>query len=278
VAPHGISGAILNSLQACTLCAALAGADESVVCASAFNDYFVDKWLSVDPRFKLAIVVASQDPQAAVAEIKRLGQTAQVAAVAVPMTDTLLGNRRWWPIYDAAHDAGLPILLHGSGAEGVIQGAPTLAGGVCDSYIERYLGMAQVAEANLTSLIFSGTLERHRDLKFVFVEFGFLWLLPLLWRMDRAWRNLRHEVPWVTESPIDYVHRQIRFSTQPLDEPRDPRDLERLGSLIGWEHLCFSSDYPHWDNEMPGHVFRSLALADRRRVLHDNAVQTFRLS
>ena len=46
--------------------------------------------------------------------------------------------------------------------------------------------------------------------------------------MERTWRSLRHETPWVKRSPIDYVHDHIRFSTQPLDEPDDPRDLDRL--------------------------------------------------
>jgi predicted TIM-barrel fold metal-dependent hydrolase len=275
---YRIGTAILNSLQATSLCAVLAGADESVVLASAFNDYFVDTWLTREPRFRLAITVPPQDVAAAVAEIERLGDRTDVAAVALPMIDALLGDRRWWPIYEAARLRGLPILVHGSGTEGVVQGAPRLAGGIADSYIERYLGMTQLAEAQIANLVFSGTLERFRDLKFVFVEFGFIWLVPLLWRMDRAWRQLRYEVPWVKRSPIDYVHAQCRFTTQPMDEPSNPRELETMIGLVGTDHLCFASDYPHWDNEMPGQVLRSLPPAVQRRVFRDNARETFRIS
>jgi predicted TIM-barrel fold metal-dependent hydrolase len=111
----------------------------------------------------------------------------------------------------------------------------------------------------------------------VFVEFGFLWLLPTLWRMDRVWRQLRREVPWVRRSPIDAVARQCRFTTQPTDEPDNPHHFETLTSMLGYEHLCFSSDYPHWDNEMPGHVFRHLPEPARQQVFRDNALRTFRI-
>jgi hypothetical protein len=274
---HGVGVAVLNSLHAASICAALANADESIVFASAFNSYFVDRWLARDQRFSLAIAVPSQDPEAAAAEVERLGAHPQVAAVAVPLLNVPLGDRRWYPIYRAASRWNLPILVHGSGAEGVFQGAPAFAGGSVETYLERYLAMTQIAEANIASLVFSGTFERFQALKFVFVEFGFLWLLPLLWRMDRAWRQLRHEVPWTRRSPIDYVHEHCRFTTQPMDEPADPRELDALMGMLGCDVLCFSSDYPHWDNEMPGQVLTRLPGDVKRRVFAENARQTFRL-
>jgi predicted TIM-barrel fold metal-dependent hydrolase len=275
---HRIGAAVLNSIQSCALCTVLSSVEESIVFAAAFNDFFIDKWLSADSRYRLAIAVPSQDPCAAVAEIERVGKHPQVVAVALPMLNVLLGDRRWWPIYEAARRAELPILLHGSGTEGIFTGAPGLAGGLMDSYVERYLAMTHVAEANIANLIFSGTFEKFSGLKFVFVEFGFLWLLPLMWRMDRAWRHLRHGCPWVKRSPIDYVYEQCRFSTQPMDEPADTDDLDRLVSMIGYDPLCFSSDYPHWDNEMPAHLIGRLPASARRKVFHDNAMQTFRMN
>jgi predicted TIM-barrel fold metal-dependent hydrolase len=274
---HGIDAAILNCLQTATICAALGSIDESVVLASAFNDFFADQWLPKDKRLKFAIAVPSQDPEAAAAEIHRFRDNPQVVAISLPLMNILLGNKRWWPIYAAAQEVGRPILLHVSGTEGSYHGAPMSAGGVPDSYAERYVTLSQAGEANVNSLIFSGTLEKFPDLNFAVVEYGFLWVLPLSMRMDRIWRQLRHETPWVRKSPIDYLHERFKFATQQIEEPRSPKDMETLISMLGADLLCFSTDYPHWDNDMPLASLRQLSPDARRMIFSENAAKLFRL-
>jgi predicted TIM-barrel fold metal-dependent hydrolase len=122
----------------------------------------------------------SQDPNASAAEIRRVGKHSQVCAVAVPPIAMALGNRYWWPVYEAAQELDLPILLHVTGAEGIYAGAPMPAGGQPDTYIERYVTLSQAAEANLTSLIMNGIFERFPRLRVLFVEYGFVWPLPAL--------------------------------------------------------------------------------------------------
>ena len=186
-----------------------------------------------------------------------------MVAVAVPPLATLLGNRYWWPIYEAAQEMDLPILLHVTGAEGIYAGAPMPAGGQPDTYIERYVTLSQGAEANLVSLIMNGTFERFPRLRVLFTEYGVIWPIASMLRMDRLWRGLRHEVPWVKKSPIDYVNEHVWFSTQPLEEPRQHEDLAALLRMVGIGNICFSTDYPHWDNDMPMQSLRSLAADDR---------------
>ena len=105
---NDISIAVLNSLQSGALCAVHASVDESIVIAQAANDYYIDQWLSVDRRLTYAPVIPSQDPAAAALEIRRVGQHGQVTAIAVPPISILMGNRYWWPIYEAASDMGPP--------------------------------------------------------------------------------------------------------------------------------------------------------------------------
>ena len=274
---NDISAVLLNSLQSGALCAVQASADESIVIASAVNDLFIDTWLPVDQRLRYAPVVSSQDPAAAAAEIRRVGGHRQVAAIAVPPIATLLGNRYWWPVYAAACDMGLPIVLHVTGSESVYAGAPMPSGGLPDSYIERYVTLGQGAEANLNSLVMNGIFERFPSLKILFLEYGFVWPIPVMLRMDRLWRGLRREVPWVKKSPIDTVNEHVWFATQPIEEPRDPRDLEHLVRMVGVGNLCFSTDYPHWDNDMPMQSFRMLPEADRNRIMRSNARDVLRL-
>ena len=274
---NDISAVLLNSLQSGALCAVQASVDESIVIASAVNDFFIDKWLPVDQRLRYAPVVSPQDPAAAAAEIRRVGRHKQVAAIALPPIATLLGNRYWWPIYEAACDMGLPIVLHVTGSEGVYAGAPMPAGGTPDTYIERYVTLGQAAEANLNSLVMNGIFERFPTLKFLFLEYGFVWPIPVMLRMDRLWRGLRHEVPWVKKSPIEYVNEHVWFATQPIEEPREPRDLEHIVRMVGVGNLCFSTDYPHWDNDMPRQSFRMLPEADRNRIMRLNARDVLQL-
>ena len=274
---HKIDIAVLNSLQTGALCAVFASVDEANVIATAANDYVLDTWLPADPRFTYAPVVPSQDPAAAAAEIRRVGGHRQVVAVAVPQIAILLGNRYWWPIFEAAQEMDLPVLLHVTGTDGIYAGAPMPAGGLPDTYIERYVTLSQAAEANLVSLVMNGTFERFPRLRVLFTEYGVIWPIASMLRMDRLWRGLRHEVPWVRKSPIDYVNEHVWFSTQPLEEPRDPADLARLMGMVGIGNICFSTDYPHWDNDMPMQSLRSLDPADRDRIMRQNARDVLRL-
>jgi predicted TIM-barrel fold metal-dependent hydrolase len=275
---HGIGLAVLNSLQTGAWCATLASTEESIVIASAANDYYIQTWLPLDRRFTYAIVVPSQDPQAAAAEIRRTGGHPQVSAVAVPPIALLLGHRYWYPIYEAAQEMDLPIFLHVTGTDGVYNGAPMPAGGHPDSYVERYVTLSQAAEANLNSLIMNAVFERFPRLRVLFVEYGFVWPIALTLRMDRLWRGLRHEVPWVTKPPSEYVDGHVWFATQPIEEPKNASDLQSIVDMIGARNLCFSTDYPHWDNDMPMQSLRTLKAEDREAIMRDNARRVLRLA
>jgi predicted TIM-barrel fold metal-dependent hydrolase len=274
---NGIDCALLNCLDSAKLCSSQSGPDESIVLAQAYNEHFVQEWLPKSPHLAYAMMVPSQDPQAAAAEIRRLGSHPRIAAVHLPLLSGLMGNRYYWPIYQAAQDAGLPIFVHVTGLENVAHGASAVTNGAFESYVERYSAMPVLGELSINSLVWSGTFEKFPDLRVIFAEFGFLWLLPLLMRLDRAWRGLRHEVPWVRRTPSETVHAHCFFTTQPIEEPDDPRDLERLIGMLGYDNLCFSSDYPHWDNDMPGATLRSLPKPERQKVFRDNARRVLRL-
>lgn len=278
IEPNGVSHAVLNYPQAGALCATTAGPDESTVLAAAFNDYFIENWLTVDPRFAWAMMVSPQSPLDAANEIRRIGSHPQICCVYLPLPNILMGNRHYWPIYAAAEEAGLPIFTHLTGPDGVYQGAPVLAGGHPESYVERFVALGQIGQSNLSSLIFTGTLERFPGLDFLFAEYGFTWVLPLLWKMDRTWHEFRHETPWVKQAPSDYVRQRIKFTTQPMDEPAELAQLKALISMLGEDLLCFSSDYPHWDNDMPAITRRQFSEDARSKVMHDNAQTILRLA
>ncbi|MBS0242239.1 MAG: amidohydrolase family protein [Proteobacteria bacterium] len=77
--------------------------------------------------------------------------------------------------------------------------------------------------------------------------------------------------------PREYVSERVRFSTQPLDEPRNLDHLKQLIMMLGPEHLVFSTDYPHWDNDMPSQSLLMLDKAVRNQILSENARKVLRV-
>jgi uncharacterized protein len=274
---HNVSHAILSSIQAGKL-AALPTASEAVALASAFNEYFLNEFLTVDSRYKLAMVIAAHDPQAAAAEIRRIGHLTGVVAVYMPLLNILMGQRHYYPIYEAAEAAGLPIFIHPTGTEGGFPTAVAFAGGIPSTYIERHTDFPMIAMSAITSLIFEGVFYRFPGLKVLAAEFGFSWLPHLLWRMDQNWRQFRKEVPWVKAKPSETLLNHIRFTSQPIEEPEKPAYLNAVLEMIHADRtLIFSTDYPHWDNDFPDHTLQGIPAALRTRIFFENAAELFNL-
>jgi predicted TIM-barrel fold metal-dependent hydrolase len=86
------------------------------------------------------------------------------------------------------------------------------------------------------------------------------------------YREAREEVNWLTKLPSDYVREFVRFTTQPLEEPRDHRALGTLLSLVDAQELImFSSDYPHHDFDSPDFALRVLPEEWHEAVFFENA-------
>jgi predicted TIM-barrel fold metal-dependent hydrolase len=194
----------------------------------AANDYFLAEWLPRDPRLRYALLVCGQDIAWSVEEVRRRAGERAVAAVALAPMHTLMGDPQYQPLYAACADARLPVIVHPTGAEGLYVGAPQPAAGAGLNAAERDAVLPQIAQANILSLVFSGTLARHPELRVVFAGFGFSWLTPLLWRMDMDWRRTRVETPWVDRLPAEVVRGQIRLATAGADAPRDDAELRDL--------------------------------------------------
>lgn len=274
---YGIDVALLVAVEAAGAVGSASDADQAAVVVSAFNQHMIDHWLD-DRRLRYALTVSPHDPESAAAEIRRHGNNRGIAAVFLPMLNIRWGHRHYHPIYKAACEFGLPVVTHPGSGEAVFIGTAQFAVGTPELFMERYVDLSHLAQANLTSVIAQGIFERFPDLKVMFLECGFSWLVTHLWRLDKAWAQGRIEVPWLTRSPSEYAHDHVRVSSQPVDEPENPRDLDTLieGSLLR-DVLVFSTDYPHWDADRPGDGLMSLSEETRRRVFYATAEGTLRL-
>jgi len=233
-------------------------------------------YLEADERFRGSIVVAPQDPQLAAAEIARAGDRPGVVQVFLPLKGVLMGDRHYYPIYEAAAERGLPIAVHPNSADGVFVNAPAIAGGVATYYAEWHTSLSQIFQANVVSLVCHGVFERFPGLSVVVTEGGFAWLADVMWRLDKDWRSVRDEVPWVKRLPSEHLRDSVRIATQPLGDIT-ARQFEQLVELVDAEHMfMFSTDYPHYDSDSADAVVSKALPEDlRRRVRFENAVGTY---
>lgn len=269
----GASHAILNCLYAVQ---PIHNEDWAVAMAPALNDWQATRWLDADPRFRASIVVAPQDPRRAADEIARLaGHPGFVQVLLLAFSEMPLGKRFYWPIHEAAARYRLPVAIH----PGMAGPNPTLPVGWPSHHIEDYAAAAQVFQSQLVSLVCEGVFQRCPELTVVLLESGVTWLPSLLWRLDKNWKGLRREIPWVDRPPSEVVREHVRLSVQPFDGPTQPaqlrRVLEHLGSI---DLLLFASDYPHWHHRDPETaLLQHLSRHERATVLRGNALRIYDL-
>jgi predicted TIM-barrel fold metal-dependent hydrolase len=274
--PHGIVCALLLPQQPYGVTVWGDGAAATAYVA-ATNDFFRDAWVGADDRFSLAVTVSPHDPHAAAAEIRRHAGQAGIVGVQLLLLDRMMGDVAFDPIYEAASEAGLPIVVHQSGAEGCYLSSQGPAGGGPRSYGERHAVLTQVGAANVVDLVVGGAFERFPTLRVLMVEWGFSWLHSLLARMDHAWERDPDAAPRLTRRPSEYVTEHVAFATQPLDEPDTGPEREALLGAPGLDRmLLFSSDYPHYDTDDPTFVITArIPSHARAAVCYENAVRLF---
>lgn len=249
--------------------------DLSAALASAVNQWQIDAWLEPEPRLRASLVVPSQLPALAAAEIERFGGHPGFVQVALPVRSLMpYGNRSYDPLYAAAVKHDLAIAIQVGGAPGI---ASTPAGWP-STFVEEYAGMAQLFQSQVISLVIEGVFDRFPTLRVVLVEGGWTWMPSLMWRIDKEWKGLRHNTPWVKRPPSDYMREHIRLTAQPVDAPlhdADARLREVVEQMESDAMLLFATDYPHhhFDHAADAWPISDAGLA--RKVFHDNAAAVY---
>ena len=253
-------------------------ADYAAAMIAAVNDIMVQDWLPADPRYRTSLVIYPNDVELAVREIHRLGDHPGVVQVLMPSASRIpYGQRFFHPIYAAAAEYDLPIAIH-PGTEGVgMSGAP-MAVGYPSSYLEWHTDLVQSYIGHLVSMVVEGVFVKFPTLKFVLIEGGVSWVPPIMWRFDKNWKALRMTAPWLNRPPSEFIQEHILLTTQPIEEPEDPSQLETMLGMFDAERmLMFSTDYPHWDGDTPDFAARFIPTAIRPQVMGGNACALYKL-
>ena len=84
--------------------------------------------------------------------------------------------------------------------------------------------------------------------------------------------SLKAEVPHLKRAPSEYLREHFWVSTQPMEEAEEPDHLMEVMTWVGFDHIMFASDYPHWDFDDPLLALPpALDHEHRRKVMSENA-------
>ncbi len=250
--------------------------DLAAALARAINDWLVAEWLDVDDRLRASVVVPSRsDPAAMAAEIDRVGSHPGFVQALLPVRSGKgYGQRVFWPVFEALVRNGLVAGIHRGGTN---DGLPPTCSGWPSYYIEEYVGEVQLFETQLISLVAEGVFNKFSDLRVSMLEIGFTWVPMWMWDMDRNWRGLRREIPWLTRPPFEEVREHVRFSVAPIDAD----SVDELSRVIRWlgsdELLMFATDYPHYHDDNLSVLLDALPEESRAKLMAENARKWYRL-
>jgi predicted TIM-barrel fold metal-dependent hydrolase len=232
-------------------------------CYAAWNDWAVEEFNAVDPdRLCVLAFLPGHSPEAAAAELERCAALGHRGAI-IDVFEIDAGDRAWDRLWRAAEETGLPISFH-------------LKAGSWSGLSYRFGEWQAAAFATvlplqldepLATMVFSGALERHPDLKLVLAECGLGWLPYFLARMDMEWRKLRGSLrDPIRTAPSELFRRQViaAFEEEPLGAELIP--------MLGAELCMWASDYPHTDSTFPNshevieETLGALSEGDRHKI------------
>jgi len=239
----------------------------------AWNDWAAECFNSHAPERLLALPELPMDsPESATEELERVLRVGHRGAC-VNGFEASIGDRQWDPLWAAAAAAGVPISFHIGGGTRL---DPRRRGW-------QRAGFSAVAPLQideiLATLVFSGVLERHPDLRVVLAESGVGWLPYFVARMDQQFEKhcLADPERNIRTRPSELFHRQV-FATFE-EEPQGPD----LIPLLGPDNFMWACDYPHPDSTWPhsrqaiDHALGALGAEAVRKVTAENCRQLYRL-
>ena len=259
-----------------------------------YNEWLAGFCATHPERFAGLASIPNHPIEAAIAEVERVAMRSVLRGLDIANSPDLkpLWDPYWNPLWEVINATGLPLHFHtvsGYTPEHIrkimmIGGDPTRAS--LPGMPEVELPVARAAFATnitafqlnmssiLTSMIFSGVLERCPRIRLVLGEAGIGWIPYVLWRMDAEWEDQFKDLS-LTMPPSGYWKRQCRATYQ-----TDPVGIKLIDE-VGVENIMWGSDFPHPDGIWPDsqeYIRRELGAlpaAVRRKIVCENAAQLY---
>lgn len=252
-----------------------------LACAQAYNDWLVEEWASVSPRFVPQCIVPLAPVDATVKEIRRCVANGHRGVIypSIPMELRELphiNDALYDPLWAVCQELAVPICFH-AGASAKIQipayqgYAPATAAAI--QAITRPASSVSV----LVNLLISKILMRFPELKIVLAESGLGWGAYLLEYTD--FQATGDQLP---QNGYDLMPSEL-FKRQCYLVGWYDRASLRVRDYIGSENILWSSQFPQATSTWPetqgalAKSFDGVTAADRRKILWQNAARLYRI-
>ncbi len=274
-------GVDIHLLIPATFATAVSALDQTLAkeIYEAYHRFIADYCAADQDRLKATILVTGADPEWSAAEIKRLAGEKFVASATVVLPEGLpLDDPTLDPIWSAMGDADLPLLHHSFFFE------PPYFPGYRDVWgnivVARAAAHPWGAERLVAYLTLSGMLDRFPRLRIGFAECSAGWLPGWLVRLQGQAEYMRHNLPEVSMSPVEYAKSGRIFCGIELYEGLDM--AKAILQVCGDGVLMYQSDYPHPGARFPDSpevilAWEELGEPTLRKILADNAATFLRL-
>lgn len=208
--------------------------------------------------------IALQHPELAVEQLEYAVRQLGLKGVEVSTSVNGLEFERVWA---RASELGCLVFIHPFGT--------SLGERVNCYYLQNMIGQPLETTIALSSLIFSGTLDRHPQLRLLAAHGGG-YLPYYIGRSNHGYR-VRPEAGRAQHVPIEYL-RRVWFDSLVYV----PQILRQLIDVVGIDRVVVGTDYPfdmgHYNVHALLDSVPDLAMSDRDRILGANALELLGLS
>jgi predicted TIM-barrel fold metal-dependent hydrolase len=284
----GVQGEVLYGILGTT--GRMNDPEAAVEVIRIYNEWLADFCSTHPDRYAGLASIPNHPLEAAIVEVERVAKRGVCRGLDIANSSDLkpLWDPYWNPLWEVINSSGLPLHFHTVGGylpdnirkivflgsdptRASLPDAPTVDLRVARAAFATNITQFQINMANiLTSMIFSGVLERYPGVRLVLGESGIGWIPYVLWRMDAEWEDQFKDLE-LTMPPSEYWRRQCWATYQ-----TDPIGVKLIDEL-GADKIMWGSDFPHPDGIWPdsreyiqkelGHLPADV----RRKVVCENA-------
>jgi len=241
--------------------------------AQGYNRWLCEEVLAKEDRLVSMLYLPFNDPEAAYRTVKEFGDKKGVSGFMVT-------SPRYKPVHDNSYmktyalleEMGKPLSFHAA----YNWNDQSMA--LMNRFISVHaVGFMMYNMIHLTNWVINGLPERFPNLKVMWIESGLTWVYSLMQRLDHSYMMRTSDAPALKRKPSEYM-REMYYSSQPMEMPDDKSILEATFKMIKADtQLVWSSDYPHWDFDLPSVIYDLPFLNEtaKRNILGGTAAKLF---
>ncbi|HTK12413.1 MAG TPA: amidohydrolase family protein [Xanthobacteraceae bacterium] len=250
--------------------------DIETALAWAYNRWLCETILSEDKRIRSMLYLPYHNGPECLKMVEAFADKPGVIGFMVTSTHyRAVQDNSYIKTYAALQERGLPLAFHSASGTGTEEGMRLL---------NRFMGVHALGFTwhnmlHMTNWLTNGMPERFPRLKVLWIESGLAWVPFLMQRLDNEWMMRNSDAPLLKRLPSDYM-REMFYSTQPMEMVNNLEMLELTFKMMNaGTQLCYASDYPHWDMDLPSTIYDLPFLDEqaKRNILGGNAQRLFKL-